>query len=1371
MDSPKMTGKAHKGLVAGLLLISIVTAAYFVSRMGGGGYEGAVSEFQAGDYEQAEGILDRLLEADGDNMDARYLRGVCRRLRKRFGPALQDLTLVRTQPEYESRAFREIIRCYVDEGRLDQAGSELDDLTENLKSAPLALEAIAEFHLARVREMESGIADRLRRALTGTRAKSLTGTLKQTIRATGRDYGAKVETAERRMDLFEVDEETHVWLLNSLDEAHDELVLTVNALKRAIESAESARTFEVPNARFEYAEIATARKQTKTAEDQWQAIVEMTPADVRNDPVLVEELASIKVAAREKLVFQLVAANDCEKVIPLVEATSTDDLGCHAYPLDVALARAQDKLGREDLMLEIVDRWLRRGEFHEMNFLKGRSLFRVGKFAEALPYLEKAISRNNRKPEYLRILARCCLELKRYDLAVAYYGDLVRRYPSDLDILREHVRAMEGMAWISEARETLSKALKKPIARPGTQAHKILRKDLEELLERYDLAPRDLYSSKKLYDEDPKNHDVARRYLNFLLDAGATGKARVVAARLENECNAEDPAFCEVMRAVARFERESGRRERALAFIDRAIRSEPWRTDARVFRAKLLASLERVSDAWDEIARIEAIGIAEDTLLPLKFRLYLLEGNDADAVATARLILDKKKAAAAKDLPFIRSATEAAIRSGDKNAAKAFLRLTRGLEGLDDHAKVELALLKVESADERAGLEELVQALSSEDAALAEGPKAIRELARLGRFDLVAKVVDGIVMRDLRVPDEMLSLLAKAYRELGQDEKFLTTVERLLGMGRTDLAYGWMAEFCLDRKKYLEVVSINDAAVRDHATTEQLLWDGVHAALARRDPTKARENLKRLRALPEVDDIELAIVDARIHELNGDIVGALALVDATLARIGRVRQPELVALKIDLLGRHGQLETLNEVLDASLAAQLLTPDGAAKALEHLLAARHRRTAAWAKAFVAAFPQSSEVLWLNALVQTRAGNPAKALEAAMRSWTLGPSPEARRALVGLAAFTDSKDALKLARRAPTGGTPGLSSDDEIKRAQPFLSALGGHVQLTEKDIRALGLSTPATGALIDVLQGLAAGENGNAQVRAALFTWWMFLGYEFGTKEAAAVLGTTAEALKGHEDAVEILRMETLLSSPRTARAGLRIASKRLAGTAATDEAALLAYARSYIAAGQTDETEVLITTILEGKPLSAGFYSDLAHLLMDHGAPLSAARILYASPDRSLDKIRFEARALAEAGRLERAARLLKQYESELANDPVYARIVGEDMARNPTALPQAFALVSRAVYGVDRPSAAALLTLAKVAFLAHEDVEATKAIWRYVGLDRASARRAIAAYEIVSRFGQEQGKLLEALERRRLLLDPSGYLVPKDQLGAGTGR
>ena len=1371
MDSPKMNGMAHKGLVVGLLLISIVTAAYFVSHMDGGGYESAVDEFRAGDYERAEGILDRILEAEGDNVDARYLRGVCRRLRKRFGPALQDLTLVRTRPDFESRAFREIIRCYIDENRLDQAAGELDEAARTLESAPLALEAIAEFHLARVREMESGIADRLRRALSGSQAKSLTSTLKRTLRATGRNYGAQVEIAERRMDQAEVDDETKVWLLNALDEAHDELVVTVNALRRAIEATEPGQTFEVPNARFEYADIATTRKQTKTAESQWQAIVDMSPADVRNDPVLVEELASIKVAAREKLVFQLVAANECERVIPLVEATATDDLGCHAYPLDVALARAQDKLGREDLMLEIVDRWLRRGEFHEMNFLKGRSLFRVGDYGKALPYLEKSISRNNRKPEYLRILARCCLELKRYDLAVAHYGDLVRRYPNDVELLREYVRSMEGMAWISEARETLSKALKKSIARPGTEAHRVLRKDLEALLERYDLAPRDLYSSKKLYDEDPKNNDVARRYLSFLLDAGATGKARVVAARLENDCKPEDPAYCEVMRSVARFERESGREGRALTFIDKAIRAEPWRTDSRVFRARLLARLGRASDAWDEITRIEAIGVQENALLPLKFRLYLLEGDDVNAVATARLIMAEKKTVTAADLAFIKSATEAAIRSGDKKSAKGFLALTRGLSGLDDHDKVELALLKVEASDERTGLEDLVQALSNEDAALAEGPAAIKELARLGRFDLVTKIVDGIVMRDLRVPDEMLSLLARGYRELGQDEKFLTTVERLLGMGRTDLAYSWMAEFCLGRKKYLEVVSINDAAVRDHATTEQLLWDGVHAALARRDPSKARENLKRLRALPEVDDVELSLVDARIHELDDDIVGALALVDATLARVDRTRQPELVAMKIDLLGRHGQLETLNEVLDASLGAQLITPEGAATALRHLMAARHRRTAAWSKAFVAAFPRSGEILWLDALVQTRQGRTAKALASAMRSWELRPSPEAHRVLAALAAFTDSKDALELARRAAAGVTLRGGSDVEVHRAKPFLAALGGHARLTEKDILALGLTAPATDALVDVLRSLAAGENGNAGVRAALFTWWMFRGFEFGTKEAAAVLETTAKALKGHDDAIEVLRMETLLASPRTARAGLRIASKRLAGTATTDEAALLAYARSYIAAGQTDETEMLITTILEGKPLGSGFYRDLAHLLMDHGAPLSAARILYASPDRSLDKVRFEARALAAAGRLERAARLLEQYESQLGNDPVYARIVGEDMARNPATRPQAFALVSRAVYAVDKPSAEALLTLAKVAFLAGEDVEGTKAIWRYVGLDKASARKAIAAYEIVSRYGQKLGQLLESLERRRLLLDPSGYLVPKDRLSVEAGQ
>ncbi len=1368
MDSPKMTGRAHKGLVVGLVLISIVSAAYFVSRIGGGGYESAVDEFQAGDYERSEGILDRLLEAEADNADARFLRGVCRRLRKRFGPALQDLTLVRTQPDYESRAFREIIRCYVDEGRLDQAAGELTDLTETLKAAPLALEAVAEFHLARVREMESGIVDRLRRALSESRAKSLTSTVKQTIRATGRDYGAKVEHAERRMDIAEVDDETHVWLLNALDEAHDELVVTVNALKRAIEAAESAQTFELPNARFEYAEIATVRKHARTAREQWQAIVDMTPDDVRNDPVLVEELASIKVAAREKLVFQLVAADDCERVIPLVEATKTDDLGCHAYPLDVALARAQEKLGREDLMLEIVDRWLRRGEFHEMNFLKGRSLFRVGKYTEALPYLEKSISRNNRKPEYLRILARCCLELKRYDLAVAYYGDLVRRYPGDLELLREHVRSMEGMAWISEARETLSKALKTSIARPGTEAHKILRRDLEALLERYDLAPTDLYSSKKLYDEDPKNHDVARRYLGFLLDAGATGKARVVAARLENECNAEDPAFCEVMRAVARFERESGRRERALSFIDQAIRAEPWRTDARIFRARLLASLGRASDAWDEIARIEAIGAPNNALLPLKFHLHLLEGDDASAVETARLILDDKKGAAAEDLAFIKSATEAAIRSGDKKAARGFLALTRRLDGLDDHAKVELAILKVESSDEKAGLEELVQALSDEDTALAEGPAAIKQLARLERFDLVAKVVDGIVMRDLRVPDEMLSLLARAYRELGQDERFLSTVERLLSMGRTDLAYGWMADFCLGRKKYLEVLSINDAAVRDHATTEQLLWDGVRAALARRDPGKARGNLKRLRALPEVDDIELSIVDARIHELDGDVVGALALVDATLARVDRHRQPELLTLKIDLLGRHGQLETLHEVLAEGLAARLISPEGAATAMRHLLAARSGRAAAWSKAFVTAFPQSGEVHWLDALVQTREGRPTEALRAAIRAWELAPSPEAKHVLSALAAFTASKDALKLVGRASTAGA---QRDAEADRARPFLAALGGHARLTDEDVRALGLTAPATRALGDLLRSVGSQDDGPADVRAALFRWWMLHGFDFGTKEAAAVLEAAGKALKGRDDAIEVLRMETLLSSPRTARAGLRIASKRLAGTAATDEAALLAYARSYIAAGQTDETEMLITTILEGKPLSAGFYHDLARLLMDHGAPLSAARILYASPEDSLDKVRFEARALAEAGRLDRAARLLRQYESELGNDPVYARIVGEDMARTPSARPRALALVSSAVYAVDEPSPEALLTLAKVAFLAGENVEGTKAIWRYVALDRASARRAIAAYEIVSRFGQEQGKLLESLERRRLLLDPSGYLVPRDRLSAEVGR
>ena len=1308
-----------------------------------------------GDFETAEKILDRVVSTDKNDLESRYYLGICRFERRDFKAALEQFTYLRVAPEWQVRAFYQIVKTHMESGTTSDAEAEITHSDQLPTTSPLVQEARGLYYLWRMNEVIAQMKERLSGTLGSKVATSLGSRATRIVYADAKVYGGSLDRF--LLKLHDTGYSDREQIETMLDRAHRDLISAFAALDQAARLADEDESRpEVPQSRYELARILEIRGRVGLVEKQRLAIIATSEDRLQGDRAFQRILTGLVGTVREQYAESLVSNGRFQAAIDFIKSIPNGKGEGH-YAFDRILAMAFDALGDRERTLVYADRWLQENtNLGAMNFLRGKYHFERREFEESVVYFEKAVGKRLRSREYGEFLARNYLVLNRFDRANSTLERILELSPDDWQIFLLRIRAMEGMGWIDDARRELTKAISGRFKTIGSPANRGLRVYLNEFLNRYEMAPKDLYIASKLYSEDSRNYMVGRSYLELLIEKKSFKTARRVAKEMSRECPVDDPEYFGVMLACARLYNLDGQHDEAIRLYQSAAAVSPADPRSYLGQARCHLANQRIGSAWEAVRKVEILDSRHAGLSRVRFDLKLIEGDATSALEEAEQML----VADALDFSRCIAAAQTALELGKGDRAREFLgRINE--EDLEDPADIiEMSVLKIRSnqiEDGERALEQLVLARPDKiDLALEIASK----LSTLGRPESVLGILGPLAAADLDIDWRALRAMAASYKALGDDHRYLETLVRLVRQGRRTIAFTEAMNFCFERGASLEVMSIAEAAAQQKIHSSRLFKQAAELALRERDLTRARRFERLMRSAPDSPLVDRVLLDARILDARDRPAEALAALAKARDELEKEELFAVRRLEIELLARRNQTGAVLESLGESAPEGLLAFAG-----RELMRLDAPEALSVLTRSITLHGQNASALVDQGLIAMDRGDLPEAIRVLEAAWKIDPVYDTGFALSVASAIKGDRS-----RMAGMLRQLELMNRTGPARAVANLAYTILHAN-TSKALAAVDALPYPSRAERSALHRLVAA--GLADKKTAVETkrqiplYWFFQQSETTLRMAMRAIVTLRPNLPALAEEIDLLKARALISMPssRPFETGMKIVAGLLdRGSPPIREAALCIYAEHYLAQGRTEAMSELIRFVLTLDGLSTEFCRDIAKILMLADLPLAAVKVLYRSPHQSPESTRTEARALYRDGNLERAARLLIKTFGQDENDATYCQIVGEFLSRDENTVDDGYRLAAKAVYDHGAPFPSCYLSLARVAFRRGEAEEARKNVEKYIGLDASSARLVAEAVEVVDEFASDNLRFRDRLDNRRALLDPSGFLKKKRQ-------
>jgi lipopolysaccharide biosynthesis regulator YciM/thioredoxin-like negative regulator of GroEL len=1316
--------------------------------------------FAVEDWESAQNALSRRVAANPGDNEARYYLGVAYRHRRLDDLALAELTALRASDAWRERAFYQIVRTLLDSERISDAGREVDEMEPALAGRSLATEARGLHLLASAEKTESGILERLDRAIGSQETGRVKGAVQRILRAEDEIFRRSLSVLNTRLsenhDMADPEGLTPLF-----ERGQKEFKAAQAAFLEAIAIAEqSPATIEPARSRYEAARIFEARRRSAQAERLRRELVAIDEARLGGDLDLAIEFRYLHRRTVESLGRQLLSEDRAQEVIEVVKLIPPGRKGRRSYGFETLLAQAHAKLENDEELLDITDHWLKEDSAPaEMHFLRGDYHFDRQEYELAIFHLEKAHNAIPGRRRYRTQLAKAYAALSNFDRAQKHWDEISRAEPRNLEAHLARIRCLEGMKWTDEARIELSRLLRENFPDRRSPEHLALREFMDEFLERNGMAPRDLYLAKKLYTEDPQNFVAGTRYLEFLMDAGDLTTARRLAARLQESLPPDHSEAFALHMASGRLALLRDEFDEAQKQFAAAAAESPYEASAFVGEARAHLGADRPEAAWRAVEKVRILAPEHEALLRLEFELHA-EAGDTEAVAEKGLMLCETGPVT---WTTAKRTVEALLDQEQVEPARSLLKKARALEKSDAIEQLDFALL-LDRAGGFADAERLAFKIVEENA---DDDRIVRRAAKRflekGRYAVVIDALEPLVRQKELASPEILNLLAKAYEESGAIGRRLDLLARLRRRDpkAADLA---VAKFCAARSAWLEILSITENARVEDRLQAPLLRIAAEAALQLKDLDRARALADDLKVEVDTEFADNALVRARLLEATGDMEGARVVLQESLMKARASRRPELRMALVNLFGRSGQATAMMESINQALANEEDATELAPVAARHIIRLGLPNAEQILSDAIDSYGAPPESLMDRGLLRLDRGDMEPALADLIAAHEATPTAHTAHALA--MAYALAGDRSRLERLLVPVEMP----------VQPLIGAeTRTHarliVRMHRRPARELADPLAALPAPSDaehdayaefVMAVAKLGEDKHenaAAAREALGRFWALDHYPWMHNQATAELERLRELLPGHRRALDLMKARLLMRDPGSWNEGVGVAARLLEESSMKDEAALMIYLEQYLANGEVSATRLLVDIMLKRDGFSDRCYRDAARLLLAAGRPEAAALLLHRSPEASPAKKLLEAQALYETGAPKRAEAILTKLPEEAQDHPEALSLKARVLLRDPERRRSAYRFANRALrdFALDDPKR--LLTHARCCFAIDRDEEGWASIERWVAWRPASAAQIGAAIDAVNESKIVDGEQRDRLYSRLRLLDPAAFI------------
>ena len=1352
----RQRGAMRGGILLVLTLATLLAGLIALRQCQPGQRDAAIEAASVGDYKETARILDRILKANPRDLEAIYYRAICHNANRQADKALMHFSTLRSTPEYWELATYRSILCQLENNRLIEARSEVENPEPRFAQSALVQEAIGEYHMAQCQVAVNQVLKRLSTSIGDRPAERLNSYTKRITYADSKIYAASLD---KYLDALENNHEfsERSQLTTVIDRAHRHLVAAVVAYRNAIRlEASDEHQSAVPRSHEGLADVFEVRGRFQEMESELKNVINTSPQRLANDVVRMRALDETIDTARLRLARSRLEADDFDAAIAFIEQHPLGKNGHRPYEFEKIYAEALAGSGKKSEALALADIWLRENpKLATMNFIRGAHHYELGEYEEAFSYLEIAVGNNYRDAKMAPLYVDCLLALKKYDRASAILDKILEIRSYDWRAFLMKIRAMEGMGWTEDARTAMSQALGGRFKKASSEGNLSIRAYFNAFLERYDLLPKDLHTARLLYLEDQSNLDFGRRYLRLLLDAGAVEQSNRLATRLYRLSKPSESWHFDVMMVTGDTFEKVNQHENATRCFKSAVKTRPYSAAAHLGVARNQLALGLAGSAWRTLRKVSAIAPNSTELLVLRFATLIMQNDDAAALEEANGLV----ASGYREVGFVRSVARLLINNGRKKDAAAALALIdrADIDSFDD--EINFALLQLESGDERKSRRRLQHVLERPGFGMSRVIALSKSLVALGRHDMAAEFLEPHVQADAEIDPKAVALLARNYRALDQHAKFLTMLARLRRQGRSDLAFAWATVYCFERGDQDEVLSITQAAMDAQFDDPKMLEAGIRTALKKNNIAFARRLENRLvRGQKSAPGVAERLIALRL-ESEGKISEAIDVLKDVLTKNPTGNKVDTWRLLIDMLARHGQINTMTAVCTAAIRAKEAPTILAVHAAHHLVAAGDPNAMPAVEAALKLVPGSPDAWFDKAIVHLGMNDTTKALTAMRQSWTLRPDHRSTHGLALLTAAYGQPEALATLLKKRNGKYPIYVAATTPPMAKFIRLLVHGRPQ--QAVVQAQKIAYPSAAerrSFQDLLRSKLINQQTANLLRGKLPTFFIFASNAYTAKLATRVIKEIESALGAPSPQIQLMQARALMMSESTFDQGITMVSKILNASDMRDEAALSIYAQTYLANGQSKDMDRLIRFILEGRKFSDLFLRDMADLLFGVEKYQEAAKILYVCGDNSLDKTRAEARALFKAGHVKRAAKIIKTQQGDDQRDFLYCQIIGEYLGSLDGRNADAFDLLRDAVYRYDTEDKDIHLSLARAAYLQGEIAEARKQIYEFLDQDPSSAASIVETVAVIKSLPAPDQEILPILESRRLLLDPSGH-------------
>lgn len=1365
-----MSGKTRTST---LLLVFVVSVAvlWFAGVLGGPANqkEAGMMAWREGRLEAATKAFARFLAGEPEDPEAQYFMAICLSATREDDRALDTLNSLSRFDAWAERAHYHTVRVLLSRQRTEEARRVVTAAAESIKQSALGREAEGLFHLAQAKLDEDQVFELLTRDIGEVKARSLTNLGHRIMFANTKAYDRSLDAMIARIERDHAFKRS-AQLRQILDRGHRHAV-SAFAILQKIDSASASSSNEPAGLRynFELATLLDQRGRRVEARDRLKDLIERAPDTLGDDEWFKEKhLGLIDASQRLLASFLMTRENYTEAIEVLKTILVDEDDG--DYEVDRMLAECYAAMGRDDEMLAIAEEWLAKDQtFASLNFLVGQHLLRKQKATEALPYLEKASSRRSYDAEYSINLAKCYLELRRFDNASTALDRLIAKDQDNVELYLLRMKAMEGQGWIPDVTTFVVTALNRHFPDYETVDHKLLRDALNKFLERHDLTPKDLFQASELYDQDPRNHEVAVRLLELLVKKGDLERAAVVSEEALSICPSDDPSYYGLQVATAEYQEARENWSEASNSYANAARADPAAVAPYLGQARTSLKANDIGAAWRALAKAEILTTQRAETRDVRFLLHQADEDWGLAAEVGRELI----AASPNDRDLLVRVTEVHTKARDVDGLEELLRKLDEQRSNDPMDWIDMAELQLNAALLAKGKQrERLQRSGSRQfgraaAALINEPKPVFGIARtLSRHGLHREATGILKQLVVAHPQsiESLKLLAKTSLLLEDVKGFQDAVASVIELGDRAWALEHVLQECLKRGALAEASSILESISQDGQLTTPLLRLGIELRIAEENPEKARQLLSALAREESSSALELSQIRARILASEGRDVDALKALKQALKLAKSAADIQTIHLSIiENLGKSGQPESLitfaAEQIEAggdgpvimTATARQLVISNEANALEAIDQA------------ISSGQVTNDLLFMRSLLQLRAGQTevvVTCLSGLLKSkrsldtgWVLAIAASLRG---------DDKTAA-----AATSGSGNYRPGNEIRAIIRFL-----RLMRTNRDLSVV------QGALDAIDLGSQSERNGvkkavsetfgnpaeRARLRVGLGLYLCFKGIDLTHRMAADAANRLAADFPKHARAFRLMEARAKLLETDTYRQGIQTATALLADNE-NDEAALLIYAGAYIKSGNARALNDLLSwSVLQTESTATvTFRSELAELLMAEGYSTEASLVLAATPTETKAQRQLLALALFRSGKRVRAAHTLTSADTMPARDALWHLIVGASLAEEESTLQRAFQLVSNAVYRFGSTDPMALLVLAEVAAKIGNTAEAEKNLRRFVAQSPWSARAARRALQVIQDDREFDFPFRRWLETRSFMLDPSGIITASD--------